>query len=461
MKQGLKLLSLAVAALLAVSSCSDLKYDAPLLTEPQVEGLTPNITIAELKEQYADVADRTAKEIEYDYVLKGVVVGNDVSGNIYKQIYIQDETGGIAISIDQNELAGTYSVGQEVYIDLHGLAISMYGGQPSIGHPTAYVNRIPNEIAKDKIFLNKWPNADLVTPNVVTIGKLSDKLIGCLVQINGVLFEEAGQPFAISEQTVNRLITDAAGASLIVRNSGYADFAADLLPSGVGTVVGILSKFGNDYQLFLRTHDDVFNFVPGGFPSTPDEPDEPDTPSEEGSVILDAPFTDDFGSFTAFSVSGKQSWFIDNSTYKNGAKMSGFADGKAVPNEDWLISPELDLSGVTSGTVAFSHALNFFDPATKVDHHQLLFSTDYTSGDPSKATWESVKVELPSTGSWKFIDVKVSLPKSVLNKKGVHFAFKYISDEEKGATWEIKGLKVTAAGGGKVISGGSTIEPMG
>ena len=48
MKQGLKLLALAAATIVTISSCSDLKYDAPLLTEPKVEGLTPNVTIAEL-----------------------------------------------------------------------------------------------------------------------------------------------------------------------------------------------------------------------------------------------------------------------------------------------------------------------------------------------------------------------------------------------------------------------------
>lgn len=281
MKQGLKLLALAAAAIVTISSCSDLKYDAPLLTEPKVEGLTPNVTIAELKREYSDLADRTSKEIEYEYVLKAVVSANDVSGNIYKQIYIQDETGGIAVSIDQNEIAGTYPVGQEVFIDLHGLAISMYGGQPSIAHPTAQKNRIPFEIVKKKMLPNGWPNADLVQPKTVKISDLTDDLVGRLIRIDNVYFEQKGQPFAPAQETVNRLVTDAKGASIIVRNSGYADFAADKLPEGTGSIVAVLSKFGNDYQLFLRSREDVIGFAPGNTPSDPSDKGGSDTPTPE------------------------------------------------------------------------------------------------------------------------------------------------------------------------------------
>ena len=39
--------------------------------------------------------------------------------------------------------------------------------------------------------------------------------------------------------------------SRVVRNSGYASFAADQLPSGNGTFIGILSKFNSDYQFLL------------------------------------------------------------------------------------------------------------------------------------------------------------------------------------------------------------------
>lgn len=470
MKQGLKLLALAAAAIVTISSCSDLKYDAPLLTEPKVEGLTPNVTIAELKREYSDLADRTSKEIEYEYVLKAVVSANDVSGNIYKQIYIQDETGGIAVSIDQNEIAGTYPVGQEVFIDLHGLAISMYGGQPSIAHPTAQKNRIPFEIVKKKMLPNGWPNADLVQPKTVKISDLTDDLVGRLIRIDNVYFEQKGQPFAPAQETVNRLVTDAKGASIIVRNSGYADFAADKLPEGTGSIVAVLSKFGNDYQLFLRSREDVIGFAPGTIPSDPSDNGGSDTPTpESGGVILDAPFSKDLAPFVAVSVKGEQSWRIkyqSNKTtgevYDHFAFMSGHDGTTGHANEDWLISPLLDLTGVTSATLTFKQAINFATSATIKECHQLVVSTDYKSGTPSSATWTPVTITLPEGKGWKFMDTTIDLPKSVLGQGAVHFALKYTSPDGQTSSWEIKELKLKTLGGGKVISegSGSTIDSM-
>lgn len=468
MKQGLKLLALAMVSLMTVSSCSDLKYDAPLLTEPKVEGLTPNITISELKKHYAGVADRTAKEIEYDYILRAVVSANDLSGNIYKQIFVQDETGGIAISIDQNEINGTYPVGQEVYIKLHGLAISVYGGQPSIGHPTADKNRIPFEIVKERILHNGWPNADKVQPRTVKIADFTDEMIGTLVRLDHVVFEDAGKPFAPTQETVNRQITQGDGSSVIVRNSGYAKFAQDKLPAGVGSVVGVLSKFGDKYQLFLRTRQDVFDFTPGKLPSTPDEPSKPDTPapSKDEKVILENAFDKELAPFVAYDELGGNSWQIRHYEGKDGKKsdyayMSGFS-GSPVPNKDWLISPMLDLTGATKVTLRFEQALNKFDPNTKTERYQLLVSTDFREGDPSKASWAVVPFTLPSEQSWRFISTEVALPATVLGKSSVHFAFRYISDEKAAGAWEIKELKLSSVGGGKVVgdAGASSIKSM-
>ena len=465
MKQGLKLLALTAAAIVTISSCSDLKYDAPLLTEPKVEGLTPNVTIAELKKEYSSVADRTSKEIEYEYVLKAVVSANDISGNIYKQIYIQDETGGIAVSIDQNAIAGTYPVGQEVFIDLHGLAISMYGGQPSIAHPTAEKNRIPFEIVKKKMLPNGWPNADLVQPKTVKISDLSDDLVGRLIRIDNVYFEQKGQPFAPAQETVNRLITDGKGASIIVRNSGYADFAADKLPEGTGSIVAVLSKFGNDYQLFLRSREDVIGFAPGTTPSDPSDNGGSDKPTTKtGGVILDAPFSKGLAPFVAVNVKGDQSWRIKHHSDKkiDFAVMSGHDGTTGHANEDWLISPLLDLTSVTSATLTFKQAINFATPATIKERHQLLVSTDYKSGAPSSATWTPVTITLPEGKDWNFIDTTVDLPKSVLGQGAVRFAFKYTSADGQTSSWEIKELKLKTLGGGKVISegSGSTIDSM-
>jgi len=42
-----------------------------------------------------------------------------------------------------------------------------------------------------------------------------------------------------------------------VRNSGYSNFYTDILPEGTGSVRGILSYYGDSYQLILRDRNDV------------------------------------------------------------------------------------------------------------------------------------------------------------------------------------------------------------
>ena len=60
------------------------------------------------------------------------------------------------------------------------------------------------------------------------------------------------------------------------------------------------------------------------------------------SIILQESFAASIGNFTQFSVTGVQIWVNDPvSMYM---KMSGYANGSTFANEDWLISPALNLT---------------------------------------------------------------------------------------------------------------------
>ena len=99
-------------------------------------------TIAELKALYAtEINGNSLAQVTKPMQIMGVVTGNDVGGNIYNSLYIQDNTGAIAISVGQGGLYGPFSVGQTVLIELNGLYVGGYGKQPQIG--TTYTN--PNK----------------------------------------------------------------------------------------------------------------------------------------------------------------------------------------------------------------------------------------------------------------------------------------------------------------------------
>lgn len=456
-------LIIALVALIGLTFAScEREYDAPLLTEPTVEiGDEGIITIAKYKEMFTSVPEE-GKIIEEDFAIRAVVVGNDISGNIYKQIYVEDATGGLSIGIDQNNIANDYPVGQEVVIKLQGLAATSYGGVIQLGmnNNNPKNTRIPYEIAKKHLLKNQWPDAKKAMPKVTTMGSITDAMIGTLIQLEGVYFEKGGElNYADQEMNaVNRILRDKSGKSLYVRNSKYATFANDKLPKGNGTVVAILSKFGSDYQLFLRSADDCFGFS-GKEPETSGGTDTPtpDQPST-GAVIYSEEFSSDLGKMTPISVAGAQTWRV-NTAYKN-ANMSGFADGKSNANEDWLVSPAFDLTAAKSFVINFEHTINKGNVAN-MKSEQTLWASDNYSGDVKSATWTPVTITTYPTGTdWNYVKSgAINLPASLLGKANVVFAFKYLATDASSANWQIRALKVTSDGG-KLTAGGTTPTPQ-
>jgi hypothetical protein len=79
------------------------------------------------------------QEITDDIQLKVVVTANDIQGNMYNEICVQDATGGIFIGISQGGIFGYLPEGTEILIDLKGLCIGNYRRSATIGTP--YTNK--------------------------------------------------------------------------------------------------------------------------------------------------------------------------------------------------------------------------------------------------------------------------------------------------------------------------------
>ncbi len=127
---------LAAAAALALVSCSDewepvftLKYDDPG-SAPAVT-MTPNTTIAELKALYK--SEGSPVHIESDYIIGGQVISEDRAGNIYRSLYIQDESGAIELKLGKSYLYNEYKLGQWVYVKCKGLMLGNYNGMLQLG----------------------------------------------------------------------------------------------------------------------------------------------------------------------------------------------------------------------------------------------------------------------------------------------------------------------------------------
>jgi DNA/RNA endonuclease YhcR with UshA esterase domain len=149
-----------------------------------------------------------------------------------------------------------------------------------------------------------------------------------------------------------------------------------------------------------------------------------------------------FDKFTAVSVLGDQVWTFSS---QYGAVMSGHvtADSRTYANEDWFISPALNLSGKSNVVLTFEHARG---PAGSMSvptsNYTLWISTDYTSGAPSAATWVQLTIPTHGTTAWNYVSSgNIAVPADKLTAT-TRFAFKYVCNDTESATWEIKNVIV-------------------
>ena len=252
---GVKITTLLLVATMLFSSGCNEKFEAPPIKMPVYSGQPENITIAELREQYTTRPSRTV--IVEDYILRAVIIANDISGNIYKQIYVADNTGGINIGIDQNSIYASNRVGQEVFIKLKGLSSVIYGGELQIGYRGTYANRIPWEIYYEHLFFNGFPDATSARARVVTIPQITYDMVNTLVELRNVSFVNAGGNFTTDNAITEEMIIDSEGNTFPVRTSSYCDFANDILPFGQVTLVGILGRYDGSWQFVLRDKNDI------------------------------------------------------------------------------------------------------------------------------------------------------------------------------------------------------------
>ena len=264
-------------AALGITGCDD-NWDTPPLVTPEAT-ITANTTILELKqaywfEDYMGVDTIGTKENGDHIVIKGRVVSSDESGNIYKNMVIDDGTAAITLSIDANSLYNTYRFGQEIVIDATDMYIGNYQGLQQLGTPEynaeydeVQMARMPLEFFQEHAQLNGLPEPTLVdtlvVPSISALPTTPEGIIAYqskLVRFDNVQFDGGGElPFSESEQTVSRTISDGT-ASLTLRNSGYANFYNRILPEGTGSVVGILGYYRGTWQLTLRSYEDcIFN----------------------------------------------------------------------------------------------------------------------------------------------------------------------------------------------------------
>ncbi|MES2429476.1 MAG: DUF5689 domain-containing protein [Bacteroidota bacterium] len=243
----------------AISSCKKDFDEPPSFQEPLI---TVTKTIAQIKALHVSGQIEAFTE---DDVISGVVNADDQSGNYYKQISIQDETGGITIRLDATNLYANYPVGRKIYIKLKGLFMGDYNSLIQLGGAEDYSGTFPNVLGIPSAMLDtyiiKGSPGYTVPAKVVKISELDNSLQSMLIQIDSSEFAKADinktYADAVGKLSANLNVEPCSGGKIIVRTSGFANFAAINVPDGNGPLRAIYTTFGSTKQLIIRDTSDV------------------------------------------------------------------------------------------------------------------------------------------------------------------------------------------------------------
>lgn len=376
----------------------------------------PNATIADVK---ALLNLGTPTQITEDLIFDATVISSDQTGNFFKQLIVQDETGGMNIRIDDVDLFNNFDLGRKVVVSTKDLYIGDFNGLPQLGVLFEDgIGRISMSDYPNHVF--KSDNGSQVTPAVISIDAVDDSMLNTLVTINNVEFanSELGTTYAEPGGgfAVNKTIQDCDENTIIMRNSDFADFAGFNVPEDNGSLTGILGVFGTDYQIFIRKIQDVN--------MTGTRCDGGGGGGNEGIVI----FEEDFQSLEPNIITEPSGWSNQNVTGTEFWESREFMGNKYLiasayeattdAQECWLVTPEIEMTGTNILTFKSATSFHVHDGLT------FYISSDFT-GTAEDATWTELTANLASSGSdnWAFVDSGNVDLSSFTGK--VHIGFKY------------------------------------
>lgn len=259
--------TVAGAAVVLLIACHDGPFDPP---PPADNPLPATIPIADVRR----LLDGNAVTVTNDIAVCGIVTTSDRRYNFYRSLCIESDGAALEFLAGIDRLHVDYPVGCCVTVLLRGLTLGTYRGVLQVGaksdagsyYPTTYLAS-PAAVAAHLV---RWDeNLQPVAPSCLRIGDLTLAQCGTLVRIDGLHF--VPDPESESADPVNPAATwadthrfcDASGAAIYSYVRSNADFADTEIPSGEGSLVGILQYEGSgDSARFLLKLRDENDFIP-------------------------------------------------------------------------------------------------------------------------------------------------------------------------------------------------------
>ncbi len=274
--------------------CMDKDWDEPgtdssLYGNPNIKE-TNVISIQDLKNKFSTEVSTEGKykQITEELQIKAVVTANDIQGNMYSEIAVQDATGAIFIGIEQGGVFGYLPEGTEILVDLKDLYIGNYRKSPTIGVP--YTNK-DGDVSVSRMNRFLWQDHFTYTgyrmriePEVFADGNTKttwniSKDAGKLAILKNVSIKNGGYynsdtkqyvsnvPFIPGESTFShpdystswyfKEQPDGQSGGVQIYTSNYADFAAMKLPTGKVNITGVVKRYRDQWEFIIRSLDDI------------------------------------------------------------------------------------------------------------------------------------------------------------------------------------------------------------
>lgn len=430
------------------SACDNNFTEPPLADYIPKATLQPNTTVAQLKEAFGktDVNYSTLIEAREDgtpYIVAGRIISSDASGNMYKKIVIEDETGALIFSVNTNEMYKTYKFGQDIVVDLTGMYYGNYSGGNLVGGyaaATAGPSRMVKSLFTTGAQVNGLPSPAQVDTATVTLDQLAairDDAAqfplwqGKLVRIDGLHFEATGTELGSSSSFNNsRNLLNDKNQKIVLNTCGYGTLWSILAPTGTGSVVGILSNYSPNsgspsWQINLLDAAGLIGFKPW----------------QEGPAVGSLDVNFESGAlpegWRTYKVKGNKDWYVRDFNGNKYASMSGY-NGTA-PFDAWMVSQPLDASLLKDKTLTFESMVNGYGSKTTQMEVFILTAQNPAAANQTKlqATW----AQAPASGYSQWVSSGTIDLSGVKGKFYIGWRYTATVDANY-ATWCIDNIKV-------------------
>jgi len=256
---------------------------------------------------------------------------------------------------------------------------------------------------------------------------------------------------SVLKMAFNRRVTKGTGNLYLYNDTDGTNFPLDVNNAAVVvnndtvSVAGVILALGKSYHVnFDSTAFDTAGYKSYGiYDATTWNFSTPPIPPTSINETFDAACATNnlpMGWTRENVVGANQQWGCAGGVNPNKyVQMNGFAAAANNDNEDWLITPGIDLSASTNPTLFFRAQRRF----NLINNVSVLYSTNYSgAGNPNTATWTNLNVNFNNldTAVWSTF----SAPLMVGNPTYVAFKYNCTAAAADCGQWRIDSVVVTS-----------------